>query len=277
MSISDKLTRLASAREDIIDALADKGVTATGHGFEDFPDDIAAITGGGGGGFPVLHGLPLGQFIPDMVRESQILMDGVWHDGNQYWISDTCQPCITIDGVKKSKTITRCATHAFSDEDDLFVVNKGMEWSPGGIITNGTESSLPGTCILSTHFVSAGLINDGETVVISGTNIRFYYPRMQSYPIALWKSWLRREISGGRTPIVVYAVPSATTIIDDPIEMYGETYTENIIFYGQTTLSDTPKGNSPAQIQTGIIIAAYPSGDETAYGSETAITDQVTS
>lgn len=48
MSISDKLTRLASAREDIIDALADKGVTATGHGFEDFPNDIAAITGGGG-------------------------------------------------------------------------------------------------------------------------------------------------------------------------------------------------------------------------------------
>ena len=48
MSIADKLTRLAAAREDIIDALDDKGVTATGHGFEDFPDDIASITSGTG-------------------------------------------------------------------------------------------------------------------------------------------------------------------------------------------------------------------------------------
>lgn len=49
MSISDKLTRLASARNSIISALGSKGVTATGHGFEDFPDDIAAITSGSGG------------------------------------------------------------------------------------------------------------------------------------------------------------------------------------------------------------------------------------
>lgn len=43
MSISDKLTRLSNARDDIIDALATKGVSATGHGFEAFSTDIINI------------------------------------------------------------------------------------------------------------------------------------------------------------------------------------------------------------------------------------------
>lgn len=43
MSVSDKLTRLSDARNDIIDALATKGVSATGHGFEAFPTDIINI------------------------------------------------------------------------------------------------------------------------------------------------------------------------------------------------------------------------------------------
>ena len=43
MSVSDKLTRLSDARDDIIDALATKGVSATGHGFEAFPTDIINI------------------------------------------------------------------------------------------------------------------------------------------------------------------------------------------------------------------------------------------
>lgn len=48
MSIADKLSRLSDARDDIITALAGKNVTATGHGFEDFPDDIDAIQTGSG-------------------------------------------------------------------------------------------------------------------------------------------------------------------------------------------------------------------------------------
>lgn len=47
MSIADKLSRLSTARNNIITAITNKGVTATGHGFEDFPNDIASITGGG--------------------------------------------------------------------------------------------------------------------------------------------------------------------------------------------------------------------------------------
>lgn len=50
MSIADKLSRLSDARDDIITALAGKGVTATGHGFEDFPDDIDSIQQGGSSG-----------------------------------------------------------------------------------------------------------------------------------------------------------------------------------------------------------------------------------
>ena len=44
-NITDKITRLTAARDDIITQLAIKDVDATGHGFEDFPDDIAQIVG----------------------------------------------------------------------------------------------------------------------------------------------------------------------------------------------------------------------------------------
>ncbi len=47
MSVADKITRLSDARDDIIDALGEKDVTATGHGFEDFADDIRSIQSGG--------------------------------------------------------------------------------------------------------------------------------------------------------------------------------------------------------------------------------------
>ena len=47
MSVADKITRLSNARDDIIDALGEKDVTATGHGFEDFADDIRSIQSGG--------------------------------------------------------------------------------------------------------------------------------------------------------------------------------------------------------------------------------------
>lgn len=46
MSINDKLLRLSAARNGIIAALGAKGVTATGHGFEDFAADVAAIETG---------------------------------------------------------------------------------------------------------------------------------------------------------------------------------------------------------------------------------------
>ena len=44
MSIADKLTRLTAARDDTRTALAAKGQSVSTHGFEDFPDDIAAIS-----------------------------------------------------------------------------------------------------------------------------------------------------------------------------------------------------------------------------------------
>lgn len=46
MSINDKLLRLSAARNGIIAALGAKGVTATGHGFEAFAADVAAIETG---------------------------------------------------------------------------------------------------------------------------------------------------------------------------------------------------------------------------------------
>ena len=50
MSVADKITRLTTARNNIRTALAAKGITAaSGHGFEDFAEDINDITSGGSG------------------------------------------------------------------------------------------------------------------------------------------------------------------------------------------------------------------------------------
>ena len=49
MSVSDKLSRLSTARNNIITKLKAKGVSsATNHGFEDFADDIDSILVGTG-------------------------------------------------------------------------------------------------------------------------------------------------------------------------------------------------------------------------------------
>ena len=51
MSIADKITQLTNIRAAIRSALVNKGVTAAStHNYEDFASDIAAISGGGGGG-----------------------------------------------------------------------------------------------------------------------------------------------------------------------------------------------------------------------------------
>lgn len=51
MSIADKITQLTNIRAAIRTALVNKGVTAAStHNYEDFASDIAAISGGGGGG-----------------------------------------------------------------------------------------------------------------------------------------------------------------------------------------------------------------------------------
>ena len=47
MSIANKIARLTAARAAIREALADKGVTASTHGFESFAEDIGEISGGG--------------------------------------------------------------------------------------------------------------------------------------------------------------------------------------------------------------------------------------
>ena len=43
MTIASCLTRLSAARDAIISAINGKGGSATGHGFEDFATDIAAL------------------------------------------------------------------------------------------------------------------------------------------------------------------------------------------------------------------------------------------
>lgn len=46
MSVAEKITRLTTARSNIRNALANKGITASTHGFEDFSGDIGNIQTG---------------------------------------------------------------------------------------------------------------------------------------------------------------------------------------------------------------------------------------
>lgn len=46
MSVADKITRLTTARNNIRTALANKGVSVSSHGFEDFATDIGSIQTG---------------------------------------------------------------------------------------------------------------------------------------------------------------------------------------------------------------------------------------
>ena len=55
MTIASCLTRLSAARDAIISAINAKGGSATGHGFEDFATDIAAIQTGGGSSYTLIH------------------------------------------------------------------------------------------------------------------------------------------------------------------------------------------------------------------------------
>ena len=60
MGVADKITRLTTARNNIRTALAAKGITAaSGHGFEDFAEDISDITSGGSGESTSVSGLNL--------------------------------------------------------------------------------------------------------------------------------------------------------------------------------------------------------------------------
>ena len=87
MSIADKLNRLNGAREDIIDALDAKGVTAFGHGFEDFPDDIASITGGGGGAISIVDTVDVAGGTVRTITAISISSDTVTADDLAYGVT----------------------------------------------------------------------------------------------------------------------------------------------------------------------------------------------
>jgi hypothetical protein len=63
MSIADKLTQLAAAKQNIKQAIIDKGVDLTGVPFTSYHTKIAEITGGGSGEVPIDPSKPLVRFI----------------------------------------------------------------------------------------------------------------------------------------------------------------------------------------------------------------------
>jgi len=208
----------------------------------------ATVSDGGGrsSGFsvPELHGVCLGAEIPDAVLASGELMGGVWHDGTDYWISDTYEPCVLVAGTQKSRLVRRCRSHVFEATDSISIVSKCMEWTPEDLVTGGDGgTSLPGTLILSSHFPANGPVQSGESVYISGASVRVFCTRMQNYILTLWKSWIRRESSSGRPFTIVYASDTPETALGYPVRLGS--------FSGQTVFSFT--GTAQPYMKAGLL------------------------
>lgn len=163
MSIADKLTRLSAARDDIIDALGNKGVTATDHGIEDFATDIASITGGGAGGI----------VITDTTDTAGGTIRTITAAGN---IATKTASDLTASGA----TVTVPAGYYASQATKS--VTSGSATTPATTITaNPTISVNSSTGVITasnsktqsvTPTVSAGYISSGTagTITVSGSN-----------------------------------------------------------------------------------------------------------
>lgn len=67
-----------------------------------------------------LKGIPLGQTIPDSIKNSPIHMSGVYHDGEQYWIGDT----IDFESGKHIKRVDKLGIESF----DIVRISNDNNW-----------------------------------------------------------------------------------------------------------------------------------------------------
>ena len=155
MSIADKITQLTNIRAAIRSALVNKGVTAAStHNYEDFASDIAAISGGGGGGIT-----PSGTI--------NITTNGT-HDVTSYASANVN---VSASPNLQSKTVTPTAAGLTvtpgSNYDGLssVVVEGDADLVPGNIADGVTIFGVTGT-------LSSGSIINGSLIeVMCSTDI----------------------------------------------------------------------------------------------------------
>ena len=138
MTGAELIAAYTSAHTDMITALGEKGVTATDHGFSDFPDDIRAIPTGGGSGIP--SGLPqdgatrIGYNIPEGGNKTIVLV----------FTHNTGDTISVVDWLDGSATETntgngaKTLTHTYASEGDCIAK---ITVSGGNIKFGGSSSS----------------------------------------------------------------------------------------------------------------------------------------
>lgn len=148
MSIADKLTRLSDARDDIITALGNKGVIATGHGFEDFPTDIANIVSGSGSAVVVTdtadsHG--------GTIREiTAVSLEG-----------DTVTPLTLLQGVKAHNSLGEPITgELVPGGGSVTLQTKTVSYTPTETAQTDTVTADTGYDGLDEVEVTVGAISD---------------------------------------------------------------------------------------------------------------------
>ena len=158
MSIADKLSRLSDARDDIITALGNKGVIATNHGFEDFPDDIAAIVSGSGSAVVVTdttdaHG--------GTIREiTAVSLEG-----------DTVTPATLLQGVRAHNSLGEAIVGTYSGGGgSVSLQTKSVSYTPSETAQTESVTADSGYDGLDQVNVSVGAVS--STYVGSGITRR---------------------------------------------------------------------------------------------------------
>lgn len=276
MSIADKLNRLSDARDDIITALAGKGVTATGHGFEDFPTDIGNISQGGG--TPNLQT----KSVTPLAQAQQVRADNGYDGLDQVNVGavsvasagDTIVPSTTIasngwddDGTKKVSD-----DYAASDE-----IIEGMTYT---VTFAGTD-----------YLCTAGISSDGKVGVGSlnytFTDFPFFIRSYKSGNSFRGVTYIARSQSGSKTFKVVvaqasmkyvqaylgYATVSATSYTATAVTLtVQKTGTYKVSWMGWR---NTNSGTSGSQLyKNGSAVGSANTTFQNTYGQSVTLTNQ---
>lgn len=142
MTIADKLTRLATAHDNIITAINAKGGSATGDGFEDFATDISAI--------PTSPAVNV-----ESSKSATISSSG----------TTTISPSTGYDAMAEVKA-TVAAGSAATPATSV-TANPTISVSSGGLITASVSATKSVTPTVSAGYVSSGTAG---TITISGSN-----------------------------------------------------------------------------------------------------------
>ena len=169
MSISDKITRLATAHDDIAAAIATKGGTVnTGDGFEDFAADIATIPQTGGTQ-PTLHA-PTITRSGNKISVSNPSTNGNYAAGFKIYDGDTY---VDYRASQSQFYVTSLGVGSYSLSVALYGTN--FNDSPKSNVINASVYTIARSLTNLTTTDNTSLISDGETYTLTLAPASGYY------------------------------------------------------------------------------------------------------